>query len=45
MRALVKGTLVLPAVDEEEEDAPDVQDDIEQQVSLGDHEEAYEEAP
>lgn len=45
MRALVKGTLILPAVDENQEDAPDVQDDIEQQVSLGDREEAYEEAP
>jgi recombination DNA repair RAD52 pathway protein len=46
MRALVKGTLVLPAVEEDaDEDQIDVQDDIEQQVSLGDREEAFEEAP
>ena len=46
MRALVKGTLVLPPVeDDADEDAPDVQDDIEQQVSLGESEAPYEEAP
>jgi len=45
MRALVKGTLVLPPADEKEEDAPDVQNDIEQQVSLGENEAPYEEAP
>ena len=44
MRALVKGTLVLPPVDDDEEDAIDVQDDIEQQVSLGESEAPYEEA-
>lgn len=43
MRPLVKGTLVLPAGDEEA--AEDVQEGIEQQVSLGEHEAPYEEAP
>lgn len=44
MTALVKGTLVLPAVEEDkEEDDTDVQADIEQQVSLGDSETPYEE--
>lgn len=45
MTSLVKGTLVLPEVEEADEEALDVQDDIEQQVSLGDSEEPYEEAP
>lgn len=46
MTALVKGTLVLPEVeDETDEEAIDVQDDIEQQVSLGESETPYEEAP
>lgn len=46
MSALVKGTLVLPEVEEDaDEEAIDVQDDIEQQVSLGDSEAPYEEAP
>ena len=46
MRALVKGTLVLPPADEEEKDeqTEDVQEGVEQQVSLGEHENAYEEA-
>lgn len=43
MRALVKGTLVLPSGDEEEAD--DVQEGVEQQVSLGDHDTEFEEAP
>jgi recombination DNA repair RAD52 pathway protein len=46
MTALVKGTLVLPEVEEEaDEDDTDVQADIEQQVSLGDSDTPYEEAP
>lgn len=46
MTALVKGTLVLPDVEEDaDEDDTDVQADIEQQVSLGDSETPYEEAP
>ena len=46
MRALVKGTLVLPPVEDDADEEPiDVQDDIEQQVSLGEHEAPYEEAP
>lgn len=46
MNALVKGTLVLPPVeDDADEDPIDVQDDIEQQVSLGESEAPYEEAP
>jgi recombination DNA repair RAD52 pathway protein len=46
MTALVKGTLVLPEVEEEaDKDDTDVQADIEQQVSLGDSETPYEEAP
>lgn len=40
MRALVKGTLVLPSGDETA--AEDVQEGIEQQVSLGEHEAPYE---
>lgn len=45
MNALVKGTLVLPEVEEGADEEPiDVQDDIEQQVSLGESE-SYEEAP
>lgn len=43
MRALVKGTKVLPpGTDDKDED---VQEGVEQQVSLGEHEDAYEEAP
>lgn len=42
MRGLVKGTLVLPAGDDA--DTEDVQEGVEQQVSLGEHENAYEEA-
>lgn len=46
MRALVRGTLVLPPVeDDADEDVEDVQNDIEQQVSLGESETPYEEAP
>lgn len=46
MRALVKGTLVLPPVEDGGDEEPiDVQDDVEQQVSLGEHEAPYEEAP
>lgn len=46
MAALVKGTLVLPLDDaEDDEDDTDVQRDIEQQVSLGDTETPYEDAP
>lgn len=46
MNALVKGTLVLPPVEEDADEEPiDVQDDIEQQVSLGESEAPYEEAP
>lgn len=47
MRALVKGTLVLPAAEEEdaEKEPVDVQEDVEQQVSLGENEAPYEEAP
>jgi recombination DNA repair RAD52 pathway protein len=46
MRALVKGTLVLPPVEDDADEEPiDVQDDIEQQVSLGESEAPYEEAP
>lgn len=46
MTALVRGSLVLPAAEEEaDEEAVDVQDGVEQQVSLGDTEERYEEAP
>lgn len=40
-RALVKGTLVLPSAGEEEQ-AEDVQEGVEQQVSLGDREETFE---
>lgn len=43
MRALVKGTLVLPPGGDESTE--DVQEGVEQQVSLGEHEAAYEEAP
>lgn len=45
MRALVKGTLVLPPADDDGSADEDVQEGIEQQVSLGDREEAFEEAP
>lgn len=46
MNALVKGTLVLPQDEtEDDEDDTDVQRDIEQQVSLGDTETPYEDAP
>lgn len=47
MRPLVKGTLVLPPAPANEEDEPiDVQDDIDQQLSLGEHEAGdFEEAP
>lgn len=47
MRALVKGTLVLPTAEEEdaEKEPIDVQEDVEQQVSLGESEAPYEDAP
>lgn len=46
MNALVKGTLVLPPLEEkDEDDDTDVQRGIEQQVSLGESEGTYEEAP
>lgn len=46
MRPLVKGTLVLPPADTaEDEEAGDVQEGVEQQVSLGESEAPYEEAP
>lgn len=46
MRALVRGTLVLPpAVKDDDEATEDVQEGVEQQVSLGEHEAPYEEAP
>jgi len=44
-RALVKGTLVLPPAEDDSDADEDVQEGIEQQVSLGDREEAFEEAP
>lgn len=43
MRALVRGTLVLPTGDDSE--AEDVQEGVEQQVSLGENEVPYEDAP
>jgi len=44
MRALVKGTLVIPPADQAaDEEVTDVQDGVEQQVSLGDTEVEYEE--
>lgn len=45
MRALVRGTLVLPPADDDDSADDDVQEGVEQQVSLGDREEAFEEAP
>lgn len=46
MRALVKGTLVIPPAEQDaDEEVADVQEGVEQQVSLGEHEMPYEEAP
>lgn len=47
MRALVRGTLVIPPAEETNEQVEDVQEGVEQQVSLGEHEGAdeYEETP
>lgn len=42
MRALVRGTLVLPPADGDDEVVEDVQEGVEQQVSLGEHEAPYE---
>ena len=46
MRALVKGTKVLPPAEQDgDAESTDVQEGVEQQVSLGEHEMPYEEAP
>ncbi len=41
MRALVRGTLVIPVAGKDEEVPEDVQEGVEKQVSLGEHEDAY----